>query len=141
VNGSTVIDSRTNRYSVTVMVRARELREAGWEYREIPAIVGRELGIEPNLKTIERWCRPAKREAKDLRRRRDWARRKRASQRQPRTDLTPEMKLTIMQELDSRGLSARAIGQVAAVWWGEELSDRQVHRQLNNHASERIVAA
>lgn len=44
--------------------------------------------------------------------------------------VSPERMLVRMRELRARGLSFRAIGQVTAVWFGEELSCGEVESRL-----------
>jgi hypothetical protein len=126
----TVADPRQNRFSMRVVVRARQLRDAEWEYAAIPGILEDELKARPSKKTVERWCRPDTTAAKELIRKREWASRKRAQTRKPRSDLTPAMKLAVMVELHERKVSLRSIGHVSAVLWGEELTVYEVEGQL-----------
>ena len=104
--------------------RAVELVAAGWSvYRTVRLMRAEGLYVTEN--TVKRWTDPDfnRREIERVTRS---ARKRRASGRQPAQCHTNDFKLERMRELRDRGLSYHAIGQVAAVWWGEELSDDQV---------------
>ena len=128
---------RGRRYSMPVIRRAQALREAAWTYPQIQTLLQKERGEAPSIKTIERWCLAgtetgAKREEYL----RDWARAKRARNRVQRIDRSPQWKLERMRELYARGLSLKAIGQVSAVWFGEELTVTEVKSRLGLRSGE-----
>ena len=120
------------RYPSSAVVRAIELRAAGWSFRRIASLIERETGYRPAATTVQLWCSPhAYQERLRNTRRRCDARRK-ALQHKPLVRTTAEWRLERMRELRDRGLSFAAIGQVAAVWWGEELSEIRVAKRLKN---------
>lgn len=45
-------------YPASAVVRARELREAGWTYKRITELLMREVGSAPHHTTLSRWCDP-----------------------------------------------------------------------------------
>lgn len=137
------VDPRTNRYSMAAVMRARELHDAGWFYREIPVILERELGIRPAAKTVEAWCvvRSSRRAEKRLLSQRRWAREQRAKRTRPRTDLTPEVMLAWMRALRNEGLSYHGISTVALVMWGQTLSAAQVKSRLEGRTGYETKAA
>ena len=118
-------------YPAQLAVRAREHFEAGWKLSEIVRLIEREYGRRPNWRTVKSWVDPEwadrqKEKMRPVERRR----RERHGERRPRTDLSDEFKLARMRDLRDRGISYHAIGQVAAVWWGEELNVEQVSSWL-----------
>lgn len=122
-------------HSAQVVKRARELREAGWSLRDTSRIMTRE-GMPVATSTVFRWSNPEG-HRKELERAARNARKRRAVGRHPARGYTEEFKLERMRELFLRGVSARAIGQVAACWWGEELSADQVRSRLGLKADDR----
>ncbi|MCW3018553.1 MAG: hypothetical protein JWN10_861 [Solirubrobacterales bacterium] len=125
--------SRQRRYSMPVICRARALSEATWTYAQIQSLIEREFGVLPAVKTIERWCLQTIKPEVAAKRQvyaRDWERTRRARNRRVDRDRSPVWKRERMREMFDRGISVRAIGQVAAVWWGEELSEGAVRRAL-----------
>lgn len=125
------------RYPVKVMLRARELREAEWTFRDIARIIEREYGFRPSPNTVSVWCSSEDEVAKIREASRQSCARRRAAGLRPRTDRSPEWKLTRMGELRDQDLSFEAIGKVAGVWWGEPLSGEQVARRLGGKAGKR----
>jgi hypothetical protein len=115
-------------HSAQVVKRARELREAGWSLRDTARIMRGE-GMPVATSTIFRWSNP-KGHRKEVDRAARNMRRRRAAERRPSVGYTIEFKLERMIELRERGVSHAAIGQVAAVWWGEELTGPQVRGRL-----------
>ncbi len=129
-------------HSAQVVKRARELREAGWSLRDTARIMRKE-GMPVATSTIFRWSNP-KGHRKELERAARNNRRRRAVNRVRPVRYTAEWKVERMRELFLRGVSLRAIGQVAACWWGEELTENQVRTRLGLRAgvrSERKVNA
>lgn len=108
--------------------RAIELVDAGWSVYRTVRIMRKE-GLYVTDGTVKRWVDPKFNELEIERVTRN-GRKRRASSRQPARGYTDDFKLERMRELRERGLSFLAIGQVAAVWWGEELSDEVVSRVL-----------
>lgn len=119
------------RYSSRVIVRAQKLSEAGWGRSKIAKLLLQEFGVEPSERSIQTWC--AQRGRTDEERQRDRVRHRRLyRERHPRPlpNVSEDWKLERMREMFERNLSTRAIGQVAAVWWGEELTGAEVQRRL-----------
>jgi hypothetical protein len=105
-----------------------ELVEAGWSvYRTVRLM--RAEGLPVTDGTVRRWTDPEfnRREIERVTRN---ARKRRASDREPAQCHTDDFKLERMRELRDRDLSYHAIGQVAAVWWGEEMTVEQVSAWL-----------
>jgi hypothetical protein len=126
-------EGRSRRYSVVVVTRAREHVAAGWSAYKTCRLLEQEFGVRPNLTTVRTWTDPeyAERFAEKNRRtaRRSWTR---TVGRKPHARTSAEWRLARMRELRDCGLSFHAIGQVAGVWWGEELSDDQVSKILGS---------
>jgi hypothetical protein len=118
------------RYPVSAVKRASELREAGWSFRRIAALIERETGFRPAATTVQLWCSPDAYQDRLRRMRKRCDARRKALQHKPLVRTSSEWRLARMHELADRGVSARAIGQVAAVWFGEELTEHQVRRRL-----------
>lgn len=119
------------RYTLRVVQRARQLKEAGWSSPKIAVMLEREMGVRPSPTVIRQWCAGERTElelARDRANHRRKYRRRRPRGVNPR--LSEDWKRERMHELLSRGVSLRAIGQVAAVWWGEELNEEQVMHRL-----------
>jgi hypothetical protein len=115
---------------MSVVRRARALFGAGWTPHQIRDLLQEELGVRPHETTIRLWCDPVYAEqhrAESRKRMRvRWQR-----DHPPRPQkISAELALVRMQEMYRRGLSLRAIGVVAGMWWGEELSVGQVRRRL-----------
>ena len=133
------------RYPASMMVRARELREAGWSLRDIARLVEKETGRRPGATTVALWCYPPDRQRARRGTLNTHSARERAKRYTPNQRFTPEWKLERMRELFLRGVSYKAIGIVAGIWWGEPLSASQVRSRLEGkhtykRATERSVA-
>ena len=115
-------------HDAKVRLRALELLEAGWSVRKASVLLAKE-GTPVATSTLLRWRDPKVHEREVARARRRLSL-ERARSRVPATGYTVEFRLERMRELHGRGVSARAIGQVMAVWFGEELSADQVRRRL-----------
>jgi hypothetical protein len=115
-------------HSAKVVKRARELRAAGWSLRDTARIMTSE-GMPVATSTVYRWSN-AKGYQKELERAAHNGRLRRAVNRRPSRGYTLEFKVERMRELAERDVSARAIGQVTKVWFGEELSERAVRKRL-----------
>ena len=94
-------------------------------------MIDREFGRRPSWHTVKGWV-----DASFAERRRRIIRqtnrmyRLRRDGRRPIRQVSDDWKLARMRELRERDLSFFAIGQVAAVWWGDELTDEAVSRIL-----------
>jgi hypothetical protein len=119
------------RYPVRVMLRARELALADWSAPRIAKIIGQETGMRPSPATVRTWLsspvRTEEQRVSDRASHRERYRQRNAVV-QPR--VSDDWKVEQMRALFLRNVSIRAIGQVAAVWWGEELSAEQVRTKL-----------
>lgn len=105
-------------YSARMAAKAREHHRAGWKPSEIPRLIRSEFGLTPASTTVRRWVDP-----KYAARQAAWNRSKAASKSQA-------YRQRVLTDLRGRGLSVRALGQVSAVLWGEELSAVQVRTRL-----------
>jgi hypothetical protein len=125
-------------YTSDVVARAREHHAAGWKPSEIRRLIESEVGQRPDWATVKAWVDP---KAAEKRRQRT-----RKSQRalnarrgiRPFRAITPELRIERMRAMRDRGLSHFAIGQVAAVWWGDEMSDETVSKMLGGRPSRRV---
>lgn len=119
------------RHSTDVMVRAIELRNAGWRPGEIPRILNREFGVCPSRNTIQRWLNPA------------YAERERLRMKQVNADrwaskwsfnllarATPDYKVAFIRRLDEEHLAATSIAKVCRVVFDEPWSNYQVLKTL-----------
>jgi hypothetical protein len=113
-------------YTSNGVARALALRAGGWSLVEIRRLLTSEFGVSPSRNTILTWVSSEYAERKRARDRRD---KLRAEPSRP-YKVTAERMLMRMHELRERGLSFRAIGQVTAVWFGEELTRDQVESRL-----------
>jgi hypothetical protein len=111
------------RYTATTMTRARVLKEAGWSLRKIAELIEKETGQRPAATTVALWCYPEPRYDA----RRIYLNGKHAKRRRRNTMIRRTEK---MRELYLRGVGLRAIGQVSALLWDEELSEDQVRTRL-----------
>jgi hypothetical protein len=117
-------------YPVAAIVRARELHTAGWKPGEIRRLIEREFGRRPAWRTVQGWVdEDAAERMRGGTRKAQRARLGRLGRR-PFRAISEELQIERMQALYDRGLSLKAIGQVAAVWWGEELSAERVKTRL-----------
>lgn len=117
-------------HSGKVRARALEHLDAGWSVYATARLMRAE-GMPVAQSTLKRWADPKFHRAEIERAARN-GRRRRAVSRQPARSYTDEFKVERMRELRERNLSLLAIGQVAAVWWGEELTDEAVGRILGS---------
>ncbi len=115
-------------HSVKVRMRALQLVEAGWVPQRASELLANE-GIHVAPSTIARWSKPNERHERAERTRRRRAARAKTGRRTI-TRVSDDWKLERMVELRERGISCAAIGQVALVWWGEELTEAQVRGRL-----------
>jgi hypothetical protein len=116
------------------------MKAAGWTAPKVADFLQREFGIRPSPSIVRSWCKPASEEAmvQDRERhRRAYARRRKRTV-SPR--LSEDWKIEQMRAMYLRGVSLRAIGQVSAVWWDEEQTERKVRRRLGLKVGEVIRA-
>ena len=114
---------------------ARILHESGWSITDIQRLLEEEFERRPTWVTVKCWVDPVYAE----KRRREMRPYQRAHEmrkrgRRPSRRVTAEFKRERMQELYDRRVSLRAIGQVCAVWFGEELSAGRVAKLLGLRA-------
>jgi hypothetical protein len=130
----------TNRYSTRVVLRARELKLAGWSSPKIAELLESELGLRPSAAIIRNWCSPRSEKllAQDRARHRLSYRRRNPTRPNPR--LSEDWKNERMAMLLERELSPEDIGQVALVWWGEELTGEEVRKRLGINVGTRRAA-
>lgn len=116
-------------YTMVIVARVRVLHEAGWTPTEIRRLVSKDFpGCSPTVKTIRRWIDPAyDRSQAEITERKN-------------RDRQLKYRTQKMRELYLRGVSLRSIGQVTAMWWGDELSADQVRSRLGLKSGE-VVAA
>lgn len=118
-------------YPGRVVARAREHFKAEWGVEEIRRLLEREFGRRPSWHTVKGWVDPRFAERRrTIIRKTNRAYRLRRDGRRPVRQVSDEWKLARMRELRDRDLSFLAIAQVAAVWWGDELTDEAVSRVL-----------
>lgn len=120
-------EQRTSRprYTMVVVARVRELHGAGWTPTEIRRLVSKEFpGCSPTVKTIRRWFDPA------------YDRSQAETTERKNKDRQLKYRTRKMRELYLRGVSLRSIGQVTAMWWGDELSAHQVRSRLGLKAGD-----
>jgi hypothetical protein len=122
--------SRQARYKLPVVRRAQELRRVGWTYGEIRRLLHRELGVNPGLSTVERWCIPVALAERRVVMQRVRSRRSRSRSLRPQRNRSPEWKLGRMTELVACGVPPRFVALVAGCWWGEDLTEMQVRERL-----------
>ena len=137
---STQTPTRT-RYTGEHVERAKEHSEAGWPLSKIVELLEDEFGVSPCHATVLLWVNPdyAKKFAE---RNRERMRKRWQREHPPKPQkISAELALKRMQELHARGVSPRAIGQVAALWWGEEMTDDQVRSRLGGRRAYRKRAA
>ena len=115
-------------HNAKVRLRALALREAGWSLRRTSEIL-RSEDMPVATSTILRWENPKVHE-REVRRAAKRVAKIRAENRPPARGYTVEFRTARMRELYDRGVSLRGIGQVCAVWFGEELSEPQVLGRL-----------
>lgn len=129
-----------SRYTTQVVKRACEHREHGWSLGKISELLSDELGVKPSPTTILAWVDPEYRR-RSLEKQRPGTRTRRLREQPPAPrKVGPERASARMAELHRRGLGLRAIGQVAAVWWGEELTADQVRDRLGIESGNVIAA-
>jgi hypothetical protein len=125
----------TVRYSSKVVARARELHDAGWSLGKIRILLAEELGCAPGRSTLHSWLNPASLErSRTHYRPRERARKVATAPQAPRA-VTPERALERMRLLRERGCSYKAIALVAAVWWGEIVSEDTVRYRLRHNTT------
>src|SRR4051794_31720673 len=110
------------------MVRARELRDAGWALRQTAAMLEEGTGVAPSTQTVLYWTDPAWTERLLRGRRQDAARV--AAARPMFRDRRPEFKLERVRALHARKISMRAIAQLLELDFGDVLSEAQVRHAL-----------
>ena len=130
--GQQVRTSRREPYPVTTMIRARELRDAGWYPTAIRRILTSEGHGSPSLFTIQTWTN--QRYLADHTRRQRLA----GSQRVANggsfrlCGSTEQYQQAFMERLRAEGVSFKAIAQVCRVVLDVELTDEQVRYKLRD---------
>ena len=123
-------------YRQEVIDRAREHVEHGWSLEDTRRLLRKEFRQEPSKSTIQAWVSPdVVARARDRYRPRERAVKVSRSPNKPRS-VTPERALERMRAMYHRGVSLKAIGQVAACWWGEELDAKEVKSRLGLRSGE-----
>lgn len=117
-------------YPITIVKRARVLREAGWSLRRISALIERETGRRPSINTVAYWTDAdyeARKLAKNLRRHRAASGRGAgAGARLGCHRHTPEFRLARVAALRAFGVDVRSVALVMAFDYGEELALSEV---------------
>lgn len=116
------------RYSARTVIRACELREAGWSCAKIADFLSQELGVRPAPNTVLLWTDPkqAARQSVRVRIGHQRARRKRLTGRMPAvSNLSPEFKAIRARALRESGLSFNAIAKVMTFDFPQEPVDAQ----------------
>lgn len=118
---------RGNRYSMTLVTRARELREAGWLYVEICRVLKDEFGATVSPGAVRLWADPAAAERSRVNHR-TFVRKRAAASTGRFTTLraaTPEFKLARAAGLRDQGLSYAAVTKVMNFDFAEGLTEHQ----------------
>ncbi|HEY4452342.1 MAG TPA: hypothetical protein VGN13_12205 [Solirubrobacteraceae bacterium] len=126
------------RYTSKIIARASEHVAAGWTVARTIDLLESEFGSRPHATTVRLWTdeKYAKRHraANRARSRRRW---RETHPLAPIQRTTGEWRLARMRQLRDAGLSHEAIGVVAGVWWGQELSGDTVARKLRQKLTRR----
>lgn len=120
-------------YSIRMVGRTRELRDAGWTCEEVADHLHAEFGMRPVQSTISRWADPSQRlkDATTNSSRSARARAERSRGRFRRLPQTPEFKMARMRGLrDEAGLKVTQIARVMAFDFGDVMSRDTVERAL-----------
>lgn len=126
-------------HSKAVRMRALALIKAGWSNKRTSEIMAKE-GTPVSTSTVQRWRNPDTHEKEIARASRSAARKRAAAPRTPATNYSPEFKVARMRELYERGVKLREIGQVSAVWFGEELTPAAVRHRIGLNMKIRVAA-
>lgn len=126
-------DRRGIRYPMPVIVRARELDEAGWTPAEIVNVLESEHGVRPHRGTVQVWVNERRavhrRQQALVRQRRADAKRavlKIGAGRKPSTELVDEL----VRRLGAEGVRPVDIVRVTRVFLDEPLTLHQVRYRL-----------
>jgi len=117
-------------YSARMIGKAREHHQAGWTVEEIRGLLAREFGRAPHWATVRCWVDPAYAEKRRANTRKQQRKLNAKRGAKPTRGVSPERSLARMQQLQEAGLSCLAIAQVAAIWWGEVVSEGTVRDRL-----------
>jgi hypothetical protein len=115
------------RYPAKVLVRARELRDAGWTIARIQDFLEREHGVRPSITTVLVWVDDS---FAANRRRTQRRRMRRTHVRRPRLAVSEDWQIDRMRELHEAGFTYREVAVIARIWWGRELEEHQVRYRL-----------
>ncbi|HEU4722006.1 MAG TPA: hypothetical protein VFS59_11640 [Gemmatimonadaceae bacterium] len=128
------------RHPVSMMVRAQELRDAGWATTRIGALLAREFGCPaPSVNTIWCWVQPGARDRQTAA--------QRAQQRRDRAAAasfsfpgrrSPQWKLGRLRALRGQGLSLAAIAGVMRLDFGDELSTAAIREAVEQDKLPRV---
>jgi hypothetical protein len=117
-------------HDAALMVRARELYEAGWKCGQISRLLASEFGVQPHEVTVRRWVDP------------DYAE---AQKRSTRTS-EPAMRkwgwksrLRRLRQLRGIGLSCSATAAVLALDFDVDLTESQVEAIAKETCSDRTM--
>lgn len=119
-------------YTSQMVERARAHHACKWSVEDIRRLLQREFGQQPSWHTVKRWIDPKfaeKARAATNNYRLGYIARDHGPGR-PNVRMSPQLRDARMLALYRRGVSLKAIGQVAAIWWGEELTQAQVKARL-----------
>jgi hypothetical protein len=122
------------RYPARAILRAREHRLAGWSLSDVRRLIGEEFGSAPNRQTVKGWLDPQY-ATRRRRQQRSGERRRRGVK--PNRRLSADWKAEQIVRLHEAGCSVRSITVVAAVLWGDELTEHQVRGRLEGRAEYR----
>lgn len=128
--------SNTGAYTTPVVVRARALADAGWSVQAIRGMLQREFGRRPAEQTVRGWLSEdyAAKRRKLVR-----SARRRARGLPAPLRISDDLKAERMAALLERGIPPKGIGQVSAVFWGEELTGGQVKERLRLNTGRRAA--
>lgn len=118
------------RHPMTMVMRARELREAGWSLKRVADHLATEFGCSPPAhNTVLRWCDPAygqRHSALRTRRNRQASIKRTTFAIGAKT--TPEYRDAFMRELAAVGVPSSSIAKVHGVVFGVPIDADRVRR-------------
>jgi hypothetical protein len=119
---ATTIPARGRRYSTRAMLRARQLKAAGWTISQITRLIEQEFGTLPSRSTLDRWLYPARAEQHTTRmvRRRAEARAADSQIRWPGKQPSTARKIARIRMLLELGLSDAQVAKLMNQDFGDD---------------------